>query len=139
MTTTTEQRPITAEQLKCLNTLVSKRGIDKETKATMVQGFSSGRSDSSKGLYFDEATEMIKHLQALQPNAAAAAKMRGKVLYYAHEMNWRVAGKLDMPRVDAWCNKFGYLHKDLDKYEYSELPKLVSQIEAVYKHYLKNI
>lgn len=129
---------ITPAQLKCLNTLISKRGIDKDTKAVMVAGFSNNRCTSSKELYYDEAADMIKHLQTLQPHQPEAEKMRNKILYYAHEMNWRNAAlKLDMQRVDAWCNKFGYLHKDLDQYEYKELPKLVSQFEIVYRSYLR--
>ena len=119
--------------------MVSKRGITKGDKATIVEGFSIGRCTSSKGLYYHEAAAMIKHLHTLQPHAAEAAKMRGKVLYYAHEMNWRQHGKVDMPRIDGWCNKFGYLHKDLDQYEYAELPKLLTQFEAVYNHYLKTL
>ncbi|NNV54546.1 hypothetical protein [Limnovirga soli] len=130
---------ITPQHLKQLNTLVSKRGISKDDKAVMVQGFSDGRCSSSKELLQAEALEMIKHLQTLQPNAAAAAKMRNKVIYYAHEMNWRIDGKIDMPRLDNWCVKYSYLHKKLDYYEYKELPRLITQIEFVYKDYLNNL
>lgn len=147
MTTTTT--PITPAQLKCLNTLISKRGIGKEAKASMVAGFSQGRCTSSKALLHSEAEAMIKHLQSLQPHAAEAAKMRNKILYYAHEMNWRQAdpsptggsrkGAVDMARIDAWCRKFGYLHKALDQYEYAELPRLVTQFEQVYRSYLKSL
>jgi hypothetical protein len=139
MNSTLNQK-ITPTKLKCLNTLISKRGIDKETKAMMVAGFSDGRCESSKELYDDEAVAMIKHLQSLQPHQAEAEKMRNKILYYAHEMNWRNHKlKVDIQRVDAWCKKFGYLHKALDQYEYNELPKLVTQFENVYKHYLHNL
>ena len=135
--TDTLTKSITPAQLICLNTLISKRGIDKDTKAMMVAGFSANRCVSSKELTFNEATDMIKHLQTLQPHQAQAEKMRNKIIYYAHEMNWRKNGKADMPRIDEWCKKFGYLHKALDQYEYNELPKLVSQIEIVYKSYLR--
>jgi hypothetical protein len=132
-------KTITPSQLKCFNTLVHKRGFDKESKEMLVRGISGGRVTSSKDLFFDEAAEAIKHLQSLQPNQAAAEKMRNKILYYAHEMNWRKAFKVDMKRVDEWCKKFGYLHKALDQYEYNELPKLITQFEAVYKHYLSSL
>lgn len=128
---------ITPQQLKCLNTLISLRGIDKDTKAMMVAGFSAHRCTSSKELSSEEAKQMIQHLQTLQPFQAEAAVMRNKVLYYAHEMNWRTNGKIDMKRVDEWCKKYSYLKKDLDQYEYKELPKLISQIEIVYKAFIK--
>ena len=136
---TTLTQSITPQQLKCLNTLISIRGIDKDTKADMVAGFSSHRCTSSKLLSSEEAKHMIQHLQTLQPHQAKAAVMRNKVLYYAHEMNWRKNGKIDMKRVDDWCKKYSYLKKDLDQYEYKELPKLVSQIAIVYRDYIDNL
>lgn len=47
--------------------------------------------------------------------------------------------KVDMDHVNAWCIKHGYLKKKLDNYTYSELPKLVSQFEEVYRGYLRSI
>lgn len=130
-------------QLKALNTLVSKLGIDKEEKAMMVEGFSGGRCTSSKDLYIAEAAAMINHLKHLDPEETKAVKMRNKVYYYAHEMHWEILknGKMvvDAPRVDQWCIKYSYLKKKLDRYTYKELPKLVSQIATVYKHYINNL
>lgn len=138
---TTEGRtaPLSFAQLKCVNTLISKAGIDKEQKKSMVAGFSEGRCTSSRDLFFDEAAALIRHLKTLQPNYHAAQKMRNKILYYAHEMHWEKGGKVDIKRVDEWCRKFSFLHKPLDQYEYNELPKLVTQFEKVYLHFVKSI
>lgn len=110
----------------------------------MVAGFSGGRTESSKDLLFEEAVLMIRHLEQTDPNYPAIEKMRRKVLYYAHQMGWQKAsasGKLrvDMQRVDEWCKTYGYLKKPLNNYTYKELPKLLSQIEAVYKSVLKTL
>lgn len=138
MTTTT--KAITPQQLKCISTLIARRGIAADDKKVMVAGFSNQRCHSSRLLYYHEAFALIKHLQTLQPHQAAAAKMRNKILYYAHEMNWENApGHVDMQRVDNWCIKFSYLHKKLNQYEYQELPRLISQMQQVYKHYLANL
>jgi len=126
-------------QLKALNTLVSKSGIAKETKAMMVEGFSTGRCTSSKDLTSDEAIAMIRHLKSLDPDEAKADKMRKKIISLAHEMNWRQNGKADIKRIDNWCRAYGYLKKSLDKHTYRELPKLVSQFEGVYNHFLKSL
>ena len=135
--------PITPAQLKRINTIISKRGIDKDTKAMMVEGFTAGRSTSSKDLYFAEADAFLKHLQHNDPNRDAAEKMRRKMLYYAHEMGWHTYknGKFvaDVQRVDKWCLQFGYVKRKLDNYSYEELPKLVSQFAAVYRDYLNKI
>lgn len=126
-------------QLKALNTLVSKLGIDKETKSIMVQGFSSGRCISSKELLSDEANDMIKHLKSLDPEEAKAEKMRRKIISLAHEMGWKVDNKADMKRIDNWCMVYGHGKKRLNSYTYKELPTLVSQFESVYKYFLERL
>ena len=126
-------------QLKALNTLVSKLGINKEEKAIMVSGFSGGRCASSKELFSDEANDMIKHLKELDPEEAKADKMRKKIISMAHEMNWRVNGKVNMQAIDTWCRNYSYLKKSIDRYTYTELPKLVSQFQSVYYHFLKSL
>jgi hypothetical protein len=64
-------------------------------------------------------------------------KMRKKILSRYHEMGYTIAGKLDMPRVKESILKYGYLHKDLNKYTFSELPKLVYQVDNMLSDYLK--
>lgn len=136
---------ITANQLRKFQTIVSKQKIDEETTRTMIGGFSGGRTLSSRGLFVNEAAAIIQHIEQLSMNneqLTAIAKMKGKIFYYAHEMHWtklnaqkkRVA---DGARIDEWMLKYSYLKKKLDNYTYTELPKLVTQFENVYKHFLK--
>jgi len=126
-------------QLKALNTLVGKLGIDKESKAVMVEGFSNGRCTSSKELFMNEAADMIKHLKSLDPEESKAEKMRRKIISLAHEMGWKVDNKADMKRIDNWCTVYGHGKKKLNSYTYKELPTLVSQFEGVYRHFLYKI
>ena len=152
---------ITKDQLKCLHTIISKAGIPLERKVDMCMGFSDGRTTSSRELYDYEAKAMIAHLKSLDPEEKGKQKMIGKILYYAHEMQWTVwsrkseVGSLksenrkpitdnrhlvaDIDRINAWCEKYSYLKKKLDDYTYSELPKLVSQFQNVYKSFLKTL
>lgn len=137
-------KTITPQQLRKISTLISQRGIDKETKAAMVIGFSNGRTESSKDLYVEEAALMIRHLEQTDPNYPAAEKMRRKLIYMAHTMGWQKADgngkmRIDMQRVDEWCTTYGYGKKRLNNYSYKELPKLLSQFEAVYKKFLQSI
>jgi hypothetical protein len=137
-------KPISPSKLKAINTLISVYGIDKNTKAMMVEGFSLGRCTSSKDLYDEEASLMLKHLQDNDPNKAAIEKMKGKIFYYCHEMSWTIlksTGKrvVDMKRLDEWCTSRSYLKKKLDWYSYKELPKLVTQFEQVYSSYIVSL
>lgn len=110
----------------------------------MVHGFSAGRCTSTKELTDAEATLMLRHLQAHDPQRPAIEKMKGKLFYYCHEMGWTKindAGKkvVDMQRLDNWCRQYSYLKKKLDWYRYAELPKLVSQFEQVYNHFIHSL
>lgn len=128
-------------QLIAISTLVSKLNIGKEDKAMMVNGFSGGRTETSKELSFTEATALIRHLKSLDPLEKKAETMRRKIMSFAHQMDWHIKGtqKLDMQRVDQWCSKFGYLHKKLNQYSYKELPKLITQFERAYNSYLDKV
>lgn len=137
-------KPISPNKLRAINTLVSRYGISKEVKAAMVEGFSAGRCTSTKELYDHEAALMLSHLQKNDPNREAMERMKGKIFYYCHEMGWskqNATGKkvVDMQRLDEWCRQFSYLKKKLDWYNYKELPKLVSQIEQVYNHFISSL
>jgi hypothetical protein len=116
----------------------------------MVTGFSDGRETSSKNLYYNEANSMISHLLQLQTAATKnkpdlSAKMKGKIFATCHDMGWTKTSKktglkvADVERFDAWAVEKSYLKKKLNSYKYNELPKLVSQFNAVYKSFLKKV
>ena len=71
------------------------------------------------------------------------AKMANKVKYYARQMMWtkQVADKevVDFDRLDAWLTSKGKYHKKLNAHTHDELVELVSQMELVYKSFLKDI
>lgn len=127
-------------QLKAIYTLLRKNGIkDKEDKESIVEVFTGKRTGSVTAMKDNEAAALIGHLKSMEPTETSATKMRNKILSMCHEMNWTIpgTGKVDMDHVNNWCISKSYLKKKLDDYEYNELPKLVSQVEEVYKSYLK--
>lgn len=132
-------RHSTISQIAAIHTLIAKHGL-KDQKADIVGSFSAGRTDSVKGLRFEEAAALIGHLKSLDPVDRSADKMRNKILSMAHELGWITPlpePRVDMEHVNAWCIKHGYLKKKLDDYTYTELPKLVSQFEEVYRDFIK--
>lgn len=115
-----------------------------EQKANLISGITNGRTESSREMTNLEANELIRWLKT-QPNAKPVdprcEKMRRKIISLAWQMNWTTKTngqvKADIKRLNAWCEKSSYLHKPLNDYQYAELPKLVSQFEAVYESYLQ--
>ncbi|WP_346236139.1 hypothetical protein ABDK00_016970 [Niabella insulamsoli] len=134
--------PATTQQKSAIGAICSRLGIDKEQKADLVRQFSYDRTDTSRELTVIEARAMIDHLSRQVKPDARREKMVGKIFYYAHELGWVKKNKegrivADGQAVDAWMLKYSYLHKKLNRYNFEELPKLVSQFEAFYKSTLK--
>ena len=139
-------------QNKLLHGLLNQKGL-LENKANIISGITKGRTESSKGMDFEEARLMITWLQTMpniapvDPNKKAqddkSNKMRRRIISMAHEMGWHnlVSGewKIDMRGLNNWCLQHSYLKKELNGYSYQELPKLVSQFEMMYKSFLKKV
>ncbi|WP_400192796.1 hypothetical protein [Hymenobacter sp. B81] len=137
---------ITLPQNKRLHQLINQLGL-KDEKEALVREFSGIGATSSKQLLTQEAMRLIKHLEdcaanpeASQERAMRADKMRNKILSLAHEMRWELdGGRVDMKRVNEWCQARGFGKKDLNQYTYDELTKLVSQFKIVYTKYLTEL
>lgn len=129
-------------KLKALHSLFGEMNIkDKEDKDDIIKDFTGGRTTSSRELTESEAVNLLAHLKKLGGTANRSDKMKKKIIRLAHEMNWKKEGsaKIDMKRINDWCIRSGYLHKKLDDYKYSELPKLVTQFENVHKDFINKL
>lgn len=123
-----------------LNGLLNTTGLVSQKEA-LVLSATQGRSESRKDLTDSEAIGLINFLKQQPQPTAKEDKMRKKIISMAHEMHWHslVNGKWkpDMKRLNDWCIKSSYLKKELNKYTYNELPKLVTQFSKVYASFLK--
>lgn len=141
----------TPNQVKIIYTLLGENNL-RDEKESIVQAFSGGKTTSVRALRNAEAFALISHLKSMDLVDTRATKMRNKILSMAHEMGWnlnptlsktagsvQVKAKIDMEHVNNWCLSHSYLHKALDKYEYQELPKLVTQFENMYRGHVKSI
>lgn len=159
---------VQTEQIKRIHTLLARlgRANDKEFKKDLVNTFSNLRVDSTKGLYYGEAKEMIDRLQmtvnqSQTPEQLICNQKRRRIIHFAHLMNWYKNGStaqllngsiigvprqaqddsmvVDMQRIDDWCVKYGQFHKALDDHDSAELSKIIVQFEKVYKDWLKAV
>lgn len=130
---------ITPTQNKVLHALLNSTKMT-SSKADLVLGFTQGRSESSRDLTMQEAQEFINYLKQLDNHAEAANTMRRKILSMCHRIKWEHEdGKVDLERLNNWCRTRSYLKKELNAYQYKELPKLVAEFQQVYKHYLNKV
>lgn len=114
-----------------------------EDKEMFAFQFSNERTLKTSELMDKEYDQLINRLQSLFLQQDACNAMRRKIISRAHEMSWTVVVddkiKADMNRINDWCIKYGYLHKDFNKYTEKELPCLVTQFDNVFISYLKCI
>lgn len=139
---------MTPQQNKQLHALLTQANLMHE-KPTIVQSMTSGRTEHSSEMTNLEANEMMRYLREQIQRArnqgleAKADKMRKKIISLAWQMNWTITinhqPKVDMARINNWCIKYGFGNKKLNQYLYSELPRLLTQFEAVFNSYLKGI
>ncbi|GGH02882.1 hypothetical protein [Pedobacter zeae] len=133
----------TPQQRMALGIIIKQIGLDKETKELMVSNYSDGRCTSTTELTYQEADHMIRTLNdaiGYKKQKTPSDAMKNKILSFFHFMWYKKPdGKIDMPRVNAWCMQYGYAHKPLDDHTEEELPKLVSEVEQMYKKFLKGI
>lgn len=131
-------------QVALMHMLIDWYGLRAE-KADIIRGSTNGRTESCALVYFEEAKVIIAYLKTREPNHQACENMRRKIMGMAYERarlpyNARPEQKREVRKhVEAWCKKYGYLHKSLDAYSYEELPKLVTQAEYALQDYLISV
>nr|WP_067054106.1 hypothetical protein [Mucilaginibacter sp. L294] len=131
----------TPAQNSTIGYLISRLRLDPDTKEELIYTHTDGRTTSIRALYKHEAIKVIQSLTSGESAPQSPAnKMRRKVLSMAHELGWKIPdGKIDMERINAWCNKYGHVKRNLDKYTENELPELVTQFERAYFTHIKNV
>jgi hypothetical protein len=110
----------------------------------LVFSFSHGRTDSSSELSDLECDELIHHLEKMTrkehgPTLSGVdykgQQQRRRILSLCYNIGWvkwnQGKGKheIDWERLKGWMQKYGYLHKPMNDYTYTELQRLVKQFE----------
>lgn len=126
---------MTTAQIKYVRGLLSKAGLS-EQKDEIVYEYTDGRTTHLTDMNQTETAALIKALSGKSKKDA----MVGKILSMAHEMGWELPdGKVDMKRINAWCEKYTKQKKALDQIPVNELPAVVTVFEKVYMSFLKGI
>ena len=135
--------PINKGQITAIHVAKTTIKLDEETYRGLIMQYTNGRSSSSKDMYWHEAKQLLDKLTG--NNSEACIRQRRKLIGMAHTMGWEIANvadpmkpKADMNRINNWCVKFGLGHKPLNDYNEKELPKLLTQFEAVLKSHIQH-
>lgn len=133
--------PITPAQIKQLHVLLAETGQKAYKQDLMDMVCSDGRyPTSSKELYQSEATSLINWLKTTKEKQDNSLNtMRRKVISCLRECGFNNKGKADMPRIYSWVEKYSHFKKPLNKHNYNELVKLVTQAEIMKVKHLKGL
>jgi len=109
----------------------------------LIADFTDDRKTSLKELTAWEFNEFLNWLNRTYPTREDAVKnnlnlQRRKIIALFRKMGWIEKGKADMERIYAWTLQYGYLKKPLNDYTSAEVPKLVSQVEIIYKKFIED-
>lgn len=136
-------KPITAEQITRMHTLLNTLGMRDDKKELMRFFADENRPvESSKELRYHEAYALIDYLvsvQKMNPEAVKCDRQRKKVISACREVGMNIGHKADMKRINAWVEQYGYLHKPLMEYNSKELPKLVTQANQMRAKFLESL
>lgn len=139
-------KEITKQQIITIHTLLRQKGLYDE-KPRIISEATGMRTERCSKMYYSEAQQLINILNGKKQDNPMdkGQKMKKHIIAMAHEMGWIkketvvssqepgvLIHKMDYSNVHAWIQKYGYLHKPLDKYTYKELPTLVTQFKEVY-------
>jgi hypothetical protein len=130
---------------KQLMALLSRAGIDEQTRHDLVRGWTAGRTNSSKGLTIQELTDIVWKLQndsSFAQNIRSASeallqiqlkKKRTVILTIAQRIG--LHSGTDFTRFNSFMQNSSVLHKKLQKYTLEELDVLTKQFRAIEQNY----
>ncbi len=132
---------MTPDQNRRYHLLLKECGITEDGKAMLIAAFSDGQSTSSKDLKPAAVAGLLRYLQ--EEHSKRCKPMRGKVIHYLCLLGYTVGkDQADWDRINAFIMGMGSNNPrkvQLNFLYYSELPKVVSQVEAMYKHELNRL
>lgn len=123
----------TKPQIAKIHVLLSNLGIT-EQKAQIVYDLSSGRTESTKELFIDEARRLITSLSEYDPKE----RQKSLVFSLAYQAGIIYGSSADDKKINAaklnlFLKERGAVKKELNAMNYNELVKTHRQFEAIVK------
>ena len=131
-----------------LMTLLSRAGVDDETRHDLVYSWTAGRTQSTTGLYEQELNDLIWKIENdsffsgnIKHTANAMLELeikrkRSIVLAIAQRVGIHEGTSFD--KFNAWMEARSVLKKRLSKYTFEELDELISQMHQLEANFKKS-
>jgi len=126
-------KPITTPQLQLIHYLLKKQNL-MDSKPDLCFSFSNGRTESSRELTMNEASELISYLK----NNDNRSEYIRRIWYLGYQSgiiygNTPEDKAINSAMLNLFCKKKGVIKKPLHEQELDELKRTVRQFEAIAK------
>jgi hypothetical protein len=107
----------------------------------LVSDATQGRTASLRDLSSKELRDLEQRIvEMVDPAEASMQRQRRKIIAILASRGCTTPeGRPDMAHIHAWVERYGYLHKPMNDYTNKELPRLVTQAEAIVASDLKAV
>jgi|GEM_PF-3851803 len=128
---------INAKQIKMIRAILHAHGLsDTPEKEATVREYTGGRTTHIAEMTHRECNALVTAFQG----DTGRQRMVNKLLSLAHDMGWEVEdGKVDMQRINAWCQNYSPAKVPLDKITTHELGRVLTVFERVHQSFMKSI
>lgn len=142
---TTNEKPITPQQLKALHAAFRFHGMDDEARHECVASFTGGRTASTKYLTMNEARLLLSRLNGedervrkmLQQEAAVVLRsiyhlsMKISFLNKGFPADTEEDKQMNLAKIDVWCRSRTKYRKNIREMNLEELKAVKKQLEAI--------
>lgn len=142
---TTDNKPITPEQLKALHATFHKLGMDDDARHECIASFTSGRTASSKYLTMNEARLLLSRLnqddEQMRKMLLEEARTLCRSIYYLasqisflnknYPSDTEEDREMNKAKVDIWARKYSKFRKNIRQMNVGELREVKKQLEAI--------
>ena len=138
----TINKPITQAQIKAIQSILSKKGFDSEMRHDLIDGFTSGRTRSTKDLSFDEARKLIEVL--MREEQSRIEKDVKKVLSAIYKLSFDIDflnkgyedgtdedRAMNIAKINRFTREKGKFRKNVSQMSLNELKETKTQFEAL--------
>lgn len=133
----------TDAQKKVLHRIKRQKGMSDDMYRDLIRQFSNGRTDTSRELTKDEATQLISRLLDEDGRDASLQRKKHRLVCRIYRISCEISGlngdynssdpvekQMNIAKLNAWIRQYGACKKPISQQNYEELKQTHRQITA---------
>lgn len=147
----TFDKPVTRQQIKALQAIFAKQGMSDDDRHDYISWLTGGRTNSTKGLTFDEATKIISG--QLREEKARQYEEARKLVGIIYKLSFEISFlnkdykgcntpedyEMNKAKINAFCRNRTRFRKNINEMNLEELHEVRRQFEKLARKENENI